>query len=63
MMGPNEEVDLVAEIKAAAIEIMTGLVEEIGWLDQPEASELAEAALEDLEERLADLTTGHTPLV
>jgi hypothetical protein len=58
----NEGADLVAKVKAAAIEIMTGLVEEIGWLDHAEASELAEAALENLEERLDELTTEH-PLV
>lgn len=62
MTRANEGAELVAQVKAAAIEIMRGLVEEIDWLDHPDASEIAERTLEELEERLDEMTTGLPPV-
>jgi hypothetical protein len=62
MKTRRELVEVVGQVRETAIEIMTDLVEEIGWLDQPDASELAEAALENLSERLADLADVHPPV-
>ena len=47
--------EMIAAIKAAAIETMSDLVEEISWLGDEYASEVAESARDELEAALTRL--------